>query len=255
MTRSAATLAKYVLIEAARSGLPWLALACLIAVLALAGFLSQVAITEGAALQASAAAALLRVCAVFIVATHVVTSIARESNDKGLELALSLPLSRPAWYIGKLAGFACLGVVLACVFALPLLFWSPPAPLAGWLLGLAAELVLTAAVALFFASAMSQAVGAIAATLGFYFLARALPAIQAIAAGPLAGDDASAGVARWMMDAIAWLFPRLDTLARGDWLVYGLPAAGELVATFAGLAIYVVVMVAAGLFDLSRRNL
>ena len=77
MTRSAATLAKYVLIEAARSGLPWLALACLIAVLALAGFLSQLAITEGAALQASAAAALLRFCAVFIVATHVVTSIAR----------------------------------------------------------------------------------------------------------------------------------------------------------------------------------
>ena len=255
MTRSAATLAKYVLIEAARSGLPWLALACLIAVLALSGFLSQIAITEGAALQASVAAALLRICAVFIIATHVVTSIAREANDKGLELALSLPLSRTAWYVGKLAGFACTGVALAFLFGLPLLYWSPPAPLAGWLLGLAAELVLTAAVALFFASAMSQAVGAIAATLGFYFLARALPAIQAIAAGPLAGENSGAGAARWTMDAIAWLFPRLDALARSDWLVYGLPGAGEVASALAGVAIYLVLMVAAGLFDLSRRNL
>ena len=47
----------------------------------------------------------------------------------------------------------------------------------------------------------------------------------------------------------------LAPLARGDWLVYGLPAASELASAFAGLAIYVVLMVAAGLFDLNRRNL
>ena len=78
------------------AALPWLAAAGMLAVLALAGFLSQVAITEAASLQASASAALLRACAIFLVAAHVVSSVAREANDKGLELALALPISRPA---------------------------------------------------------------------------------------------------------------------------------------------------------------
>ena len=108
--------ARYVLVEAWRSGLPWLAAACLLAALGLSGFLSQVAITEGAALQAAASAALLRGCAVFLIAAHVVASVVREANDKGLELALALPISRAAWYLGKLIGFACVGVALAALF-------------------------------------------------------------------------------------------------------------------------------------------
>ena len=93
MIRAFATVARYVLVEARRSALPWLAAACMLGVLALAGFLSQVAITEATSLQASASAALLRACAVFLLAAHVVSSVVREANDKGLELALALPIS------------------------------------------------------------------------------------------------------------------------------------------------------------------
>src|SRR3970040_259492 len=57
--KHSATVARYSLVEALRSGLPWLAAACVIAVLGLSGFLSQVAITEATALQASTAGALL----------------------------------------------------------------------------------------------------------------------------------------------------------------------------------------------------
>ena len=71
---------------------------------ALAAFLSQVALTEARELQAAVAGALLRAAAAFLVAAHVVASVGRESNDKGLELALALPISRSAWYLGKLAG-------------------------------------------------------------------------------------------------------------------------------------------------------
>ena len=130
--RNSATVAYYSLVEALRSGLPWLAVACVIAVLGLSGFLSQVAITEAEALQASTAGALLRACAVFLISSHVVASVAREANDKGLELALALPISRPAYYLGKLLGFAGVGVLLATLFALPLLAWAKPADLAAW---------------------------------------------------------------------------------------------------------------------------
>lgn len=255
MNRAIATVARYVLIEARRSALPWLTAAGMLAVLALSGFLSQVAITEAASLQASVSAALLRACSVFLVAAHVASSVAREANDKGLELALALPISRPAWYLGKLLGFACASVLIAALFAAPLLAWAKPVDLAAWWLALAVETALVAAAALFFSSAQGQAVSAIAATAGLYLLARSVTAIQAIAGNPLAGDSVGRQVMHWAVDTLALLLPRLDAVARGDWLLYGAPPAAELATSLAGLAIYVVLLAAAGLFDFSRRNL
>ncbi|OGA65989.1 MAG: hypothetical protein A3G83_14240 [Betaproteobacteria bacterium RIFCSPLOWO2_12_FULL_68_20] len=253
--KHSATVARYSLVEALRSGLPWLAAACVIAVLGLSGFLSQVAITEATALQASTAGALLRACAVFLTTAHVVMSVAREANDKGLELALALPISRPAYYLGKLLGFACAGALLATLFALPLLFWAKPADLGAWWISLVVETALAAAAALFFASALTQTVTAIAAAVGLYLLGRSIAAIQAIAGSPLTGDSVPAQAARWIVDALSLLLPRLDAVTRGDWLLYGAPAAGELAHALAGLAIYFLLLAAAGLFDFSRRNL
>jgi len=249
------TVAHYTLIEALRSGLPWLAAAFMLGVLGLSGFLSRVAITEAAALQASAAAALLRACAVFLIAAHVVASISREANDKGLELALALPVSRAAYYVGKLAGFSCSGALLATMFALPLLIWAKPADLASWWLSLVVETAMVAAAALFFASAMSQTLAALAAAAGLYLLGRSISAIQAIAGAPQAGDSLPADAARWFVDALALLLPRLDTATRSDWLLYGPPQAGEFAQTLLGLGLYFVLLAAAGLFDFSRRNL
>jgi len=255
MTGQIATVARYVLTEARRSALPWLAAASVVAALGLAGFLSRVAITEATALQASVCAALLRACAVFLVAAHVAASVVREANDKGLELALALPISRPAWYLGKLLGFAATGALIAALFALPLLAWSKSGDLAAWWLALAAEAAVVAAAALFFASALGQTVAAIAATLGLYLLARSMAAIQTIAGSPLADDSAAGQAARWLVDGLALLLPRLDAIARGDWLLYGAPPAAEFGLALAGLAIYFALLAAAGMFDFSRRNL
>jgi ABC-type transport system involved in multi-copper enzyme maturation permease subunit len=251
----AVTVAYYTLVEALRSGLPWLAAACAIGVLGLSAFLSQVAITEAAALQASAAGALLRAAAVFLIAAHVVASVSREANDKGLELALALPVSRSAYFIGKLFGFSCAGAMLATFFALPMLIWAKPVDLAAWWLSLAAETGLVAAASLFFASAMAQSVAALAATAGLYLLGRSMTAIQAIASAPQAGDSLPAVAARWFVDALALLLPRLDATTRSDWLLYGAPAAGEILQALLALGLYFVFLAAAGLFDFSRRNL
>ena len=250
-----ASVARYTLVEALRSGLPWLATAFVLGVLGLAGFLSRVAITEASALQASTAGALLRAGAVFLIAAHVVASVSREANDKGLELALALPVSRADYYIGKLAGFSLSGAMLATFFSLPLLIWASPANLAPWWLSLGAECALVAAAALFFASAMSQTLAALAAAAGLYLLGRSMSAIQAIASGPQVADSLTADMARWSVDALALLLPRLDAATRSDWLLYGAPQAGDFAQTLLGLALYFLLLAAAGLFDFSRRNL
>jgi len=249
-----ATLARSVLLEARRGGLPWLAAASLVAGLGVSAFLSQVALTDSAALQLAVLAALLRACAVFLIAAQVTAATLREIQDKGLELMLSLPLSRTTHYLGRLAGFAACGVLLAAVFCAALLFWAPPLAAFLWGVSLALEAALVAAAALFFAMTLPGVVSAIAATLGLYLLARAMPAIQAIAAHPLPDESWAGRLARGAVDAIAFLLPRLDAATRTEWLVYDAPAAGAYAAALGGLALYGVLLVAAGLFDFHRRN-
>src|ERR1700716_1671849 len=220
-----AILARFVLVGGRGGGLPWLALASIALALGLAAFLSQVALTESLALQASIVAALLRGRAGVLVAAQVAPSTLRELNDKVLERMLSLPLSRSTQYLGRLAGFALCGVALAAACAAPLLLWASAGPGAPWGLSLACETALVAAAALFFSMTLAQLVPAIAATAGLYVLARSMAAIQSIAGGPLADASLPHQMARWAVDATALLLPRLDAVTRTGWLLYGPPEA------------------------------
>lgn len=249
-----AILARLCLVEARRGGLPWLALASLLAAVSLAGFLSEVAITESRSLQLSVLAAVLRAAAVFLVAAQVAASTLRELNDKGMELMLSLPLGRSSHYLGRLAGFCASAVALAALFSAALLPWAAPGAVALWGASLACEAALVAAAALFFAMTLAQLVPAIAATVGLYLLARSIAAIQAIAAGPLAADSLVTRIAGLAVDGVALLLPRLDAVTRTEWLLYEPPAAGTYALALGGLALYGVLLVAAGLFDFHRRN-
>lgn len=243
------------LLEARRSGLPWLVLGLLAAALGLAAFLSQVAVTEGRELQAALAAALLRAGAAFLLAAHVAASVVRDANDKVLELALALPLSRTQYYLGKLAGYGVLGLGMAAALAIPMLLWAAPASAALWGASLAAELLLVAAASLFLAVTLANVVPAIAATAGLYLLARSIAAIQLLARGPLAEETWAQGIARGAVDAVALLLPRLDAATRSEWLLYAPPTPGEYGAAVGALLLYVILLSAAGLFDFHRRNL
>jgi hypothetical protein len=250
-----AILARSVLLEARRGGLPWLAAAALVLALGLAAFLSQVALTESLALQAAVAAAVLRACAVFLVAAQVTASTLREINDKGLELMMSLPLSRTTHYVGRLAGFVACGVALAVVFAAPLLLWASPGAVTLWGLSLACEAALVAAAALFFAMTLGQFVPAIAATGGLYLLARSIGAMQAIAGGPLAGESWAARLAHYAVDGVALLLPRLEALTRTAWLLYEPAPASAYAAALGSAVLYTVLLLAAGLFDFHRKSI
>ena len=245
-------IARFVLLEGLRSGLPWLVLACVAASTGLAVFLGHVALTEARELQAAAAAALLRASAALLIATHVAATVVRDASDRVLELALTLPISRSTYYTGKLVGFAGCALLLATAFATPLLLFSAPAALASWWTSLVVELTLVAAIALFFSMALSGLVPAIAATAGLYLLGRSISTIQAIAAGPLA--EAHDGILSSVVDSFALLVPRLDATTRTEWLIYGSPAPGDVLAAVVGAAIYCAFLCAAGLFDFSRRD-
>jgi len=102
--------------------------------------------------------------------------------------------------------------------------------------------------------ALPNLVAAIAATAGLYLLARAMPAIQAIAGAPLDAETWAGWLARHAFGAIAFVLPRVDAATRTEWLVYEVPAPGAYAAALAGLALYLVLLTAAGLFDFHRRS-
>ena len=254
--QAALTLARFVLLEARRTGLPLMFGCAAAAGMGLAGFLSQLALTESIALQAGVLAAFFRLCAVFLTATFVITSMVRESNDKGTELLLSMPISRTTYYLGKLAGFALCGGALAAAFSLVMLLWSTPLAVAAWFVSLAVEVSLMAAVSLFFVVTLSQVVPALAATTGLYLLGRVVAAIQSVSAGPLLSEEGYLQkIAGWGIDAVALVLPPLDRATQTVWLLYGAPASDDYLQVIGALLLYGALVAAAGLFDFHRRNL
>jgi hypothetical protein len=247
-------LARLALLEARRGGLLWLAAFALAAALALGGFFAQLAITEGRLMQAALIAAILRICAVFLLAAQVVASTRREIDERRLEFTLALPVGRATQYLGRLAGFAALGVLLAAAFSLPLFLWAAPASVALWGVSLAFELALVASAALFFAMTLAQQVAALATTAALYLLARSMSALQAIASGPLAGESTWHELARRALDGIALLLPALDRVTRTEWLLYGTPDARSYAAALGAMVLYILLLAAAGLFDFARRS-
>jgi hypothetical protein len=248
-----AIFARLALLEARRGALPWLALASVALAVGVGAFLSQLALTEGRLVQAAVVAALLRACAAFVIATQVVASVQREISTKGLDLMLSLPLGRSSQYVGRLAGYAACGALLACAYALPLVLWTDPLALACWTASLACELALVSAAALFFAMTLRQLVSALGATAALYLLARSVGAMQAIAAGPLLEASLPHELARRAIDAVALLLPDLDGATRTAWLLYGIDDWRAYAMALGGMLVYTLLLAAAGAFDFARR--
>jgi len=248
-------IARYTLLEALRNRLLWLALTLVAAGLALTAFLQQVAITESNQIQVALLAAVLRVGAVFMIASFVVTGMVREFNDKVTELILSRPLRRGSYFFGKLAGYAAVALMLALISSMPLILFAPASRVALWGLSLACELLIVASVSLFCVLSLAQVISALAAVAGFYLLARTIGALQIIAANPLSdGTALSQQFINFAVDAIAFLLPGLDRMTQTGWLIHGAPAAAEVTGVLAQTAVYLLLMCGASLFDLQRKN-
>jgi hypothetical protein len=107
------TIARFTLLEAWGTRLPWLWAAVLACIWAASLFVRQIAITESERLQWSFYASGVRLGAVLTLALYITSSMVREFNEKGLEMVLALDLSRGFYVAGKVAAFLALGVFLA----------------------------------------------------------------------------------------------------------------------------------------------
>lgn len=255
MLRHTLTLARFTWLEAIRSRLPWLAVFFLLAGIGLSGFLRDLAITESAQIQVSVLAAYSRLVALFLLALFVVTSMVREFNDKGLELTLSLPITRSAYLLGRLSGFILIGLALCLLFCLPLFLLASPAQVLLWGLSLALEAVIIAALSTLFVLTLHQPPAALSAVFATYFLARSISALQRIGQEAAEGGSVSQQVMKSTLDGIAYFLPRLDQFTQAGWLAHGAGRFGDLLPLAAQGGLFIALVVSAALFDLHRKNL
>ena len=255
MTLRIATIARYTVLEAVRTRLPLLTLSCIALLLGASFFVREIAIAESARFQIAFYASTVRFAVVFVAALYCVASIAREFQDKGLDVMLALDLPRSHYIVGKLAGFVAIALVLSVAAALPL------APLAGvpaaaaWCLSLGVEVAIVVSFAVFCAVTFNQLMPAMSVVMAFYLVARALTAMRLIGANPIAGaNDLSHRVMTWLVEGLALVVPALDEWTRTAWLVDGAAAWSALPRIAAHGALFTVVVAAAAIFDMHRKN-
>ena len=191
----------------------------------------------------------------FIVVMFVVTSMVRESNDKVAELLLSLPSSRTHFVVGKTAGYVLVALIVAISQAIPLALIAPGKGLALWTASLMIELAIVAAASLFCVLSLTQTVSAIAATTAFYLLARSIGTIQLIAEGTGAhGASLGDKVISSVVAIVTLMVPSLDSMTQSSWL-FESPDLQILVPIALQGGLYALLLSAASLFDISRKNL
>jgi ABC-type transport system involved in multi-copper enzyme maturation permease subunit len=272
------TIARFTLLEAIRTRLLWIMLVILSLLFLGSVFVQHIAITETERLQIGFLAASARMAMVLILSLHLAGSVAREFNDKVVDLLLSLALPRAGYYLGKFLGFAGIAVAIAALATLTILtvalfdmVWaklithnsigtisalaSGPA-LAQWGASLALELTLVAALTLFCVITFGQIMPAISFVIAFYLLARSISAVRLLSTSQLlAPSDWSNRAIAHLVDVLGWLLPDLDRFTSTAWLVDHTGTLGDLYLNAVQTLVYSSLLLGAGLFDLYRRNL
>lgn len=249
-------IARTTLLEAARSRLALLLTLGLVLALGAGQFGASLALTETAGFRAVLFAALARLLCVVALGLFVVSTVLREFDDKLVELTLALPVRRVSLLLGKLVGYAVIATVAATLAGVLVLLTAPPVAAFVWSVSLACELMIVAAAGLLLALTIRQVTGALVVLLAGYALSRAIDAIRLLSENPLVDDGGAAdGVARWLVEALAMLFPALSRFTQGHWLVDPALPLSILAPVLGQSAVYVALLGAACAFDLSRRQL
>jgi ABC-type transport system involved in multi-copper enzyme maturation permease subunit len=255
MSKHIAAIAYFTLQEGLRNRLFSMTVVGLVCLFGLTEFAGDLAITESRQVQAALAGGVLRLYIAVTIVLFVLTSMTREINDKALELILAMPFGRSGYYYGKLLGYLGLALIMIFLSGLLLLLYAQPGPVLSWSFSLACEVMLLLALSMLCLFTFSNVTVSFIVVMAFYVLSRSITAIQLISSSPILDVHTFAHeFMQWLIHAIATLLPDLSYFTDSTWLVYGLES-GTLVNVGIQTLIYLALLVAAGLFDLYRKEI
>lgn len=249
------TIARLTLLEAMRNRLSWLFLIIAFSGIAISGFLKELALTESVEIQLSVLAAFFRCATVFVIAVFVVTSIAREFNDKAVELLLALAMPRSVFLLGKWLGFLLLALLPVFFFSGLLLFFTSFERCLLWSVTLLFEVWIVSTFAFLCVLSFPQVMIALSATMGFYVVSRSISGLVLIANSGAADASISQFFVAGLIQVLSVMLPHLDQFAGADNLLYAAMSGAQLWNLAMQTCLYLLLLMSAALFDFHRKNL
>lgn len=250
------TIAKYSILESIRDKFFLFILIGLFSIIVLSLFVSNLTITETLETKIAVFCAISRFFLVFAISLFSITSMLRESENKGLELLLSHSFPRALYYIGKLCGYAFISlffcVLVSCflcihIQSIDVLFWS---------FSLWCELLIILSFSLFCLISLNNVTISFSLAMCFYILSRSMEIIYLVSNSPIiSGSSIFNQSIIYLLEAIFYLIPDLYRFTQVEWLIYGAVESNYIYLIFGQTLIYVFFLSCMGIFELYKKEL
>lgn len=254
MISSIFTIARYNLLEAICGKIIWIVTALLILSVLISLFISQTALTETRESQVALMAGFLRLTSMLVMMFFVVSSVARDFQDKSIELLFAIAMPRCQIFLGKFVGFSLLAFCIAGLYAVVLSFYADISATLIWSLSLWCELSLVALLSLIFILSLENVAVSLMASLGVYSLMRFMPAIQSMGEGPFQ-DSVFNQFVNSLLDFIGLLLPDLDHFTQSSWLVFSDPTSSDVFTFLTEFVLFIILFSLVGVIDLKRKTI
>lgn len=246
---------RYILMAAGRDRFFLSLIGILVVVIALSVFFASSAITEQDQFARSFAAFGFRLFGVVTLVFFVVGYIRRCFENRDIDYLLSRPMSRISFILTHAAAFSVLALIAAVILGGTTVGLQVGAPMSGaflWWVSVAAEFVIMANVAMFFAFVMTSSTACMLIVFSFYLLARLIGEILGIL--QKGAGDGLFGLLSKIMEMISIFIPRLDLMGQAKWILYGIAPEISLPFILAQTGIFTAMVIGATCLDMHRRQ-
>lgn len=246
---------RYILTAAKRDRL-YLSLLGIIAVVAsLSVFFGASSVTEKGQFAVTFLSFGVRLFGISCLVLFVVNYVRRSFDARDVDYLLSRPISRIGFIVTHSAAFSTLAVfsaiILGAVVAL-LQIKFLQGGLFLWWFSLAAEFIIMANVAMFFAFVMKSTTACTVIVFAFYLLTRLIGDILGILGQPSSGPAIE--FLERVMQLVSIFLPRLDLMGQSKWILYGIPDNITLWFIVGQCVVFVGLMISATAVDFKRRQ-
>ena len=248
---------RYVLLTATRDRLFFGLLAGILAAAYISGVLGSTAMLETEQMTIAFTAASARVIIMIGIIVFIGFHMRNAFDAREIDVLLSRPVSRTTLVLSYWVGFATVAslLVIPTVILVGILgtlnhtgFWL-------WSVSLLLESWLVVSVALFAALTIQSGVGTVLASLAIYTLSRMMGFFLATTNSGAIFQEQKVNVgARYLMDAISSVVPRLDFYAKSNWLIYGAKSYEDLYLFLWQSGVFIPLLIAASVIDFKRKQ-
>jgi ABC-type transport system involved in multi-copper enzyme maturation permease subunit len=248
---------RYVLLTATRDRLFFGLLAGVLTAAYISSMLGSTAMLEPEQMGLSFTAASARIIIMVGIIVFIGFHMRNAFDAREIDVLLSRPISRTTLVLSYWVGFA----VVASLLVIPtvILVWAMgvlnTTGFLLWALSLLLESWLVASIALFASLTIKSGVGTVLASMAIYTLSRMMGFFLATTSSTAVFKDQEVNlIAKWVMQGIATVVPRLDFYAKSKWLIYGAKSYEDLTLVLMQSAVFIPLLMVAAVMDFKRKQ-